>query len=85
MISDVRAISHILLHNLLYEKVPPGERPFAQVVRRGLTVVIGEEHRIQRKALNPAFGPAQIYSLTGLFLDKANEVRLFVTTIRPGF
>jgi cytochrome P450 len=74
MISDIRAITHILLHNLLYEKVPPVERPLAQVVQRGLVVVIGEEHRMQRKALNPAFGPAQIQALTGVFLDKANEV-----------
>jgi cytochrome P450 len=63
----------------LYEKVPPVERPLAQVVRRGLVVVIGEEHRRQRKALNLAFGPAQIQALTGVFLDKANEVRPYTT------
>jgi cytochrome P450 len=75
----MRAISHVLLHNLSYEKVPAAERPLARVIRRGLVVVIGEEHRIQRKVLNPAFGPAQIHALTGVFLDKSNEVCLFAS------
>jgi cytochrome P450 len=34
----------------------------------------GEQHRMQRKLLNPAFGPGQVRDLTGVFLDKANEV-----------
>lgn len=72
--NDVRAVSHIVLQNQLYEKLPPGERPLVQMLKKGLVVVVGEEHRVQRKALNPAFGPGQIRALTGMFLDKANEV-----------
>jgi cytochrome P450 len=43
-------------------------------------VAEGAAHRAQRRVLNPAFGPAQLRALTGVFLDKANEVR----PARPG-
>ncbi|KAH9847044.1 cytochrome P450 [Lenzites betulinus] len=36
---------------------------------------LGKRHRLQRKIMNPAFGPAQIRSFTGIFVDKAAELR----------
>jgi cytochrome P450 len=40
----------------------------------GVLVTEGHHHRTQRKMMNPAFGPGQIRELTGIFIDKANEV-----------
>jgi hypothetical protein len=49
-------------------------RGLANVLGEGILVAEDEPHRIQRKALNPAFGPGQLRDLTGVFIDKANEV-----------
>jgi cytochrome P450 len=74
MTTDVKAIAHILQHQHAYDKAPAGSRPLARVLGTGLLVATGDEHRVQRKVLNPAFGPTQIRALTSVFLDKANEV-----------
>jgi cytochrome P450 len=42
----------------------------------GVLVAEGAPHRAQRRVLNPAFGPAQVRELSGIFLDKSNEVRV---------
>jgi cytochrome P450 len=72
--TDLRAITHILQRPDIYEKSPNVRRALSQFLGRGVLVAEGEQHRIQRKALNPAFGSNQIRELTGIFLDKANEV-----------
>jgi cytochrome P450 len=81
MLTDLRALSHVLNHTEVYQK--PGA--FARFVRRmlGSSVLIAEDgvHRAQRKVLNPAFGPARLRDQTGIFLDKANEVRHVVFTL----
>ncbi|CCM04145.1 uncharacterized protein FIBRA_06307 [Fibroporia radiculosa] len=35
----------------------------------------GEQHRQQRRILNPAFGPAQIRELTSIYVEKAHQLR----------
>jgi cytochrome P450 len=52
-----------------------------RAVGDGVLVVQGAQHRAQRRVMNPAFGPAQVRELSGIFLDKANEVR--VTLVAP--
>jgi cytochrome P450 len=66
---------HILYNTDTYHKPSGVQRGLAQVLGSGVIVAEGERHRLQRKALNPAFGPGQLRDLTGIFLDKANEVR----------
>ncbi|KAH9030860.1 cytochrome P450 [Lactarius deliciosus] len=41
----------------------------------GLLIVEGDQHRKQRKVMNPAFGPAQVRKFTSLFLEKSLELR----------
>ncbi|KAJ3001534.1 hypothetical protein NUW54_g6359 [Trametes sanguinea] len=61
---------------------PPSQSrsdPFTQSLptrssRTGVLLVEGEEHRQQRRIMNPAFGPAQIRDLTEIFLQKADEL-----------
>jgi cytochrome P450 len=45
----------------------------------GVLIAEGDKHRAQRRLMNPAFGPGQVRELTGIFLDKANEVRTSFT------
>jgi hypothetical protein len=40
----------------------------------GVLATEGDKHKKQRRILSPAFGPAQIRQLSGIFLAKANEV-----------
>lgn len=81
--SDVRAIAHILQRTDIYHKPASTQQILGQLLGWGVLVAEGEQHRIQRKALNPAFGPGQLRDLTGIFLNKANEVSLFTSCIAP--
>lgn len=76
MTSDVRAVSHVIMDHLTYDTLPSNERPLPHAIGSGLLVAHGEQHRIQRKAISPAFGSTQLRALTGIFLDKANEASL---------
>jgi hypothetical protein len=75
ILTDLRAINHVLQHGDVYHKSKAAQEALAHVLGRGVLVAEGERHRVQRKALNPAFGPSQLRDLTGILLDKANEVR----------
>jgi hypothetical protein len=75
MTTDLRAIAHILHRTDVYQKPEMMQKIIERMLGRGVLVAEGEAHRIQRKALNPAFGPGQLRDLTGVMLDKSNEVR----------
>lgn len=64
----------MLHHADIYEKPPTVRKALSHVLGWGVLVTEGEQHRLQRKALNPAFGTGQVRELTGIFIDKANEV-----------
>ncbi|KZT05295.1 cytochrome P450 [Laetiporus sulphureus 93-53] len=46
----------------------------SNILEAGLLIVEGEQHRMQRRILNPAFGPAQIRDLTGIFVEKSMQL-----------
>lgn len=79
--NDLRALSHILNKTDVYEKQDRTRRMLASICGWGVLVAEGDPHRMQRRIINPAFGPAQIRDLTGIFLDKANEVSAAVHTV----
>jgi hypothetical protein len=79
--ADTRALAHILTHTDVYQKPAHTQRAIARLLGAGVLVAEGEQHRLQRKALNPAFGPGQIRDLTGIMLDKANEVCSFIHSL----
>jgi cytochrome P450 len=67
-------MAHVLHHSEVYHKPWRTQKHLGSFLGFGLLVSEGEKHRMQRKALNPAFGPGPLRELTGIILDKANEV-----------
>ncbi|KAF9559591.1 cytochrome P450 [Agrocybe pediades] len=72
---DLKAVNHILMHSIDYQKPEPLIYHVQRIVGQGLLLVEGDVHKQQRKILNPAFGPMQIRQLTQIFVDKAIELR----------
>ncbi|KAI0357855.1 cytochrome P450 [Trametes cingulata] len=73
--TDTRAINHVLTHSAEYQKPAQAQRALARLLGQGVLVTEGEQHRQQRRIMNPAFGPSQIRELTETFLEKAMELR----------
>ncbi|EPQ50323.1 cytochrome P450 [Gloeophyllum trabeum ATCC 11539] len=71
---DPRALHHVL-NDPAYEKPSQAQRNLAAIVGEGLLVVEGEEHRKQRRVMNPAFGPTQIREMTDIFVEKSLQLR----------
>ncbi|OCH86155.1 cytochrome P450 [Obba rivulosa] len=74
---DLRAINYILTHSMEYPKPKMTRFFLSKILGEGVLFAEGEEHRQQRRVINPAFGPAQIRELTSIFVDKAIELRDF--------
>ncbi|KZT70529.1 cytochrome P450 [Daedalea quercina L-15889] len=74
---DAKAMNHILNHVQTYTKSEEDTFFLGKVFGHGLLTVEGEQHRQQRRIMNPAFGPAQIRELTDIFVDKAQQLRDF--------
>ncbi|KAJ7496540.1 cytochrome P450 [Mycena latifolia] len=73
--TDTKALHHFLTNSHIYQKPDPSRYNLARVVGPGLLVAEGEEHRQQRKIMNPAFGAPQVRELTGIFVEKSVELR----------
>ncbi|KAJ7260121.1 cytochrome P450 [Mycena rebaudengoi] len=82
--SDTTALNHVLNHSDMYQK--PHDQPAQySLTGNGLLAVEADDHRRQRKILNPAFGSSQIRQLTPVFTDKSIELRnIWSREIRPG-
>ncbi|EKM59786.1 uncharacterized protein PHACADRAFT_115009 [Phanerochaete carnosa HHB-10118-sp] len=72
---DTRALNHIMTHSSIYQRAPPSRYQLSRVVGPGVLVTEDEQHKHQRRVMNPAFGPAQIRELTEIFTDKSNQMR----------
>ncbi|KZP28280.1 cytochrome P450 [Athelia psychrophila] len=72
---DSRALAHILSHTDIYQKSAETRRSLSRVFGEGLLTAEGDQHKRQRKVMNPAFGPAQVRALTGVFTEKATMLR----------
>ncbi|KAI0634035.1 cytochrome P450 [Trametes polyzona] len=72
---DHRALNHVLTHSADYHKPDSTRGNLERVVGSGLLITEGEQHRQQRRVMNPAFGPAQIRELTSIFVEKSIELR----------
>ncbi|KAI0712911.1 cytochrome P450 [Fomitopsis betulina] len=72
---DAKGINYILTHAQDYPKPELASYHLSQIVGKGLLVVEGEQHRKQRRILNPAFGPTQIRGITDIFVEKARQLR----------
>ncbi|EKM59827.1 uncharacterized protein PHACADRAFT_250554 [Phanerochaete carnosa HHB-10118-sp] len=72
---DTRALNHIMTHHTIYQRPLPARYGISRVVGPGVLVAEGEQHRRQRRVMNPAFGPAQVRELTEIFTEKSNQLR----------
>ncbi|KAF9464574.1 cytochrome P450 [Collybia nuda] len=72
---DTKAINHVLMNSNDYQKPEAARYNLSRVVGAGVLVVEGDKHRQQRRVMNPAFGPAQVRELTGIFMEKAMQLR----------
>ncbi|KDQ16690.1 hypothetical protein BOTBODRAFT_106698 [Botryobasidium botryosum FD-172 SS1] len=73
--TDTRAVTHILSHAYKFPKPDQLRNALGDILGRGLLFAEGDDHKRQRRIMNPSFGPAQIRSLTPVFLDKSQELR----------
>ncbi|KAJ6462437.1 cytochrome P450 [Mycena sanguinolenta] len=73
--SDTKAIHHILSNTHIYQKSEASRFGLGRVVGPGILVVENEQHRQQRKIMNPAFGAPQVRELTEIFVDKSIQLR----------
>ncbi|EKM59826.1 uncharacterized protein PHACADRAFT_206038 [Phanerochaete carnosa HHB-10118-sp] len=72
---DTRALNHIMTHHNIYQHPLHARYGLSRVVGPGVLMAEGDQHKHQRRVLNPAFGPAQIRELTEIFTDKSNQLR----------
>ncbi|KAG9003792.1 hypothetical protein FRB93_010808 [Tulasnella sp. JGI-2019a] len=72
---DPKAIAHIMNHSYDYPKPEPMREGLVQLLGRGVLVAEGDEHRRQRRIMNPCFGIAQIRELMPIFYAKSFELR----------
>ncbi|EPQ51721.1 cytochrome P450 [Gloeophyllum trabeum ATCC 11539] len=72
---DTKALHHILTHSFDYQKPKDASRNIAQIFGYGLLAVEEEEHKQQRRIMNPAFGPMHLREMTSIFFEKAIQLR----------
>ncbi|KAJ7118957.1 cytochrome P450 [Mycena epipterygia] len=73
--TDTKALNHFLTNSYIYQKPEPSRYTLSRIVGPGVLVAEGDAHRQQRKIMNPAFGAPQVRELTGIFVEKAVELR----------
>ncbi|KIJ68616.1 hypothetical protein HYDPIDRAFT_81313 [Hydnomerulius pinastri MD-312] len=71
---DVRVISHVL-NSPVYEKPWQTRSLLTRLFGRGVFAMEGEEHKILRKLISPAFSTQAIKAMTPIFFQKAEELR----------
>ncbi|TEB31341.1 cytochrome P450 [Coprinellus micaceus] len=73
--TDLKAINHVLMNNYIYQKPAAARFGLSQILGNGVLVTEEDKHKQQRRIMNPAFGAGQIRELTGVFFEKAIELR----------
>ncbi|THV06948.1 cytochrome P450 [Dendrothele bispora CBS 962.96] len=73
---DPKAIQHILKHSEdIYHRPEQARFSLSRLLGNGVLVTEGDKHRMQRRVMNPAFGPVQVRALTEIFMAKSLELR----------
>ncbi|KAJ3878551.1 cytochrome P450 [Lentinula edodes] len=72
---DTKALNHVLMNHYIYQKPEAARYNLSQILGEGILVTEEDKHKLQRKIMNPAFGPSQIRELTEIFVDKSIELR----------
>ncbi|KAH9851382.1 cytochrome P450 [Lenzites betulinus] len=78
---DPRVIHHVFTQHDVYTRPQENLKFLVETLGKGLLFAQGEEHKQQRRILNPAFGPTQVRDLTEVFLQKATLLRDIWATV----
>ncbi|KAJ7888861.1 cytochrome P450 [Mycena olivaceomarginata] len=73
--SDLKAVNHIVARPEIYQKAASNRASAQLLLGKGILSVELDEHKRHRRALNPAFGVAQIRAVTEIFVEKAVQLR----------
>ncbi|KAJ7646852.1 cytochrome P450 [Roridomyces roridus] len=73
--TDTKALNHFLTNSYIYQRPQSSRYNLGRIVGPGVLVTEGDQHKMQRRIMNPAFGAAQVRELTGIFLQKSLELR----------
>ncbi|KAJ7494426.1 cytochrome P450 [Mycena galericulata] len=73
--TDTKALNHFLTNTNIYHKPATTRYNLGRIVGPGVLVAEGDQHRLQRKIMNPAFGAPQVRELTEIFVNKSLELR----------
>ncbi|KAI9636876.1 cytochrome P450 [Dioszegia hungarica] len=73
--TDLTAISFIISHADEFPKPALMRKSFAFLLGEGLAVVEGDDHRRQRRVLNPCFNQQVVRGLLPTFYDMAEQLR----------
>ncbi|KAG8900785.1 hypothetical protein FRB99_005759 [Tulasnella sp. 403] len=68
---DPRAIAYVVNHNYDFPRPPRLRESLRIIIGQGLLAVEGDDHRRQRRIMDPCFGPAPIRDLMPIFYEKA--------------
>lgn len=71
MVSDPKAVQHIYANADVFVRQTQNRELFRMIAGPGLTIVIGEDHRRQRRVMQPAFGDQQMTALFPVFSHHA--------------
>ncbi|KAF5344274.1 hypothetical protein D9758_012335 [Tetrapyrgos nigripes] len=76
VLQDAKGMHHLLSHTEdIYQRPESARWNLSRLLGSGVLVTEGEKHRMQRRVMNPAFGPIQVRALTDIFVDKSLELR----------
>ncbi|GAA6058936.1 hypothetical protein JCM10212_002888 [Sporobolomyces blumeae] len=77
---DSTALNHVLLSNCYaYPKPEEVRGDLAMILGRGVLFAEGDDHRRQRRIMQPAFSPAHVRALTPIFFEHAYKLRTIWT------
>ncbi|EMD31784.1 hypothetical protein CERSUDRAFT_119362 [Gelatoporia subvermispora B] len=76
VVTDPKAATHVLSQDTWgYTHTSGSKGMIKNILGKGILWSDGERHRIQRKALTPAFGNAAIRKLTSVYFDSAYKLK----------
>ncbi|GAA6004161.1 cytochrome P450 [Rhodotorula paludigena] len=77
---DPAALNHVLLSNCYdYPKPEEVRGDLAMILGKGILFAEGDDHRRQRRIMNPSFGPAHLRELTPVFFEHSHRLREVLT------
>lgn len=79
MISDPKAVQHVYSNSYTFIRQKQNRDILRLIFGPGLVVADGDDHKRQRRVLQPAFGIAQLKALFPVFLRHSQKVNHPIT------